>query len=386
MLQTPITVAHADCPEDWLARHGGDLPVLIFCPEELSKRHKLFRHRFPGTVSFAVKANPDDAVISRLHAEGMRAFDVASPAEIAQIRRLCPGAALHYHNPVRSRAEIRNGLAAGVVSWSVDDVGELQKLFEEGVGPEAEIAVRLKLPVAGAAYHFGSKFGAGPELATDLLRRIAEAGRRPSMTFHVGTQCADPAAWTTYMKVAAEVTRDAGVQLHRLNVGGGFPSGRSGDVPPLEAIFGAIGKGRNFFDSPPDLVCEPGRALVADAFAYAVRVKSRRATSLYLQDGIYGGLSECPSIGVPRVDPVPGDGHAPSPVKAAFTLFGPTCDSLDRLPGETCLPSGVAEGDWLLFRSAGAYLNGVTTAFNGYGTRDHATVARLWTDRDGPVG
>lgn len=385
MLQTPIVADAADTPATWLARHAGEAPVLFHCPAALDARHARFRAGFAGEVTYAVKANPDPGVIARLVAGGMRGFDVASPAEMALVRGICPEARMHYHNPVRSRAEIRAGIEAGVVSWSVDEMGELDKLAAEGVGRGAEIAVRLKLPVPGAAYDFGAKFGASPELALALLRRAAEQGYLVSMTFHVGTQCADPRAWTRYITACAELAREAGVTLARLNVGGGFPSGRDGIDPPLEPIFAAIADARAAFDTPPPLVCEPGRGLVADAMAYAVPIKARRGDALYLADGIYGGLSECPSIGVSRVELLPGNGRALAP-PLPFALWGPTCDSLDRLPGETALPGCASEGDWLLFRSMGAYLVGVTTCFNGYGTYERAELARLWTDPSRPLG
>ncbi|EYD71048.1 hypothetical protein [Limimaricola hongkongensis] len=385
MLQAPIDCARAETPEDWLTRHGGEAPVLLYCPAALMARHDRFRRGFPGAVTYAVKANPDPAVIAALVQGGMTAFDVASPAEMALVRAISAEAVLHYHNPVRSRGEIAAGIAAGVASWSVDDAGELDKLVACGVAPGTEIAVRLKLPVAGAAYDFGAKFGADPALAQQLLTRAAKAGFKVSMTFHVGTQCTDPGAWVAYMQACARVARAAGVRLARLNVGGGFPSGRDGGAPALEPIFAAIAAGRDAFDTPSELACEPGRALVADAMAYAVRVKARRGAALYLGDGIYGGLSECPSIGVPRVDLVADDRRAAAAPRA-FALWGPTCDSLDRLPGETALPGNVAEGDWLLFRSAGAYLVGVTTCFNGYGTYDRAEVERLWTDPSRSLG
>ena len=390
MLQTPIPLPDAETelaetPRAWLARSGGDAPVLLRCAAALTARHERFRQGFPGLVSYAVKANPDPWVIAQLAADGMRAFDVASPAEMALVRGICPDAVLHYHNPVRARAEIRAGIAAGVVSWSLDDMAELDKLIACGVAPGTEVAVRLKLPVAGAAYDFGAKFGAGPDLAQALLRRAADLGLRVSMTFHVGTQCADPKAWSAYMSACAEIARAAGVRLARLNVGGGFPSGRDGTDPALEPLFAAIARGLSGFEAAPELVCEPGRALVADCMAYAVRIKARRGAALYLADGIYGGLSECPSIGVPRVDLVARDGRVPGAMEP-FVLFGPTCDSLDQLPGETPLPGCAAEDDWLLFRSAGAYLVGVTTGFNGYGTYERAQVARLWTDPSRPLG
>ena len=254
--------------------------------------------------------------------------------------------------------------------------------------------MRVKLPVAGAAYDFGTKFGAAPDLALALLTRATALGLGVSMTFHVGTQCADPDAWTAYMAACDRLARAAGVRLARLNVGGGFPSGRDGTEPELAPIFAAIGRAHAAFDGAPALVCEPGRALVADAMVYAVPIKARHSTfsvrarrgaALYLADGTYGGLSECPSIGVPRVDMVAHDHRAPE-AAMPFTLFGPTCDSLDRLPGQTCLPGCAQEGDWLLFRSAGAYLVGVTTCFNGYGTYEKGLVSRLWTDPARPLG
>jgi len=356
---------------------GPDGPVLFFFAAALEARHLAFRDGFPGDVTFAVKANPSEAVLAQLWAGGMRAFDVASPEEIALVRRVCPRAVLHYHNPVRSRAEIALARAAGVASWSVDEAGELVKLLECGLPAGSEVAVRLALPVAGAAYAFGAKFGAGPEAAVTLLRQVAEAGMRPSMTFHVGTQCTDPAAWGAYMAEAARCAQAAGVTLDRLNVGGGFPGGRDGGPVDHAPIFAAIRAGLAGFAQPPALVCEPGRGLVADAFAYGVQVKSRRAGRVYLTDGIYGGLVEAGQIGAGAFVVRGPDGQVRAGETAAFTVFGPTCDSLDRLPGEVALPVTLAEGDWLIFAAMGAYVQGMSSRFNGYGDWRQVAVAAL---------
>jgi ornithine decarboxylase len=139
---------------------------------------------FPGFVTYAVKANPEEAVIVNLAAAGIAGFDVASPDEIRLIRRLVPGAALHYNNPVRARHEIAVGVAEDVHSYSVDSLSELDKLFEQvplvnGRGEAVEITARFKLPVAGAVYDFGAKFGATEDLATEILARIAAAATCP---------------------------------------------------------------------------------------------------------------------------------------------------------------------------------------------------------------
>lgn len=374
MLHQPVT---ATDPRAWLAANRPGLPVLFFAPGLLAARLAEFQTGFPGMVTYAVKANPSPLVLSQLIAGGIRGFDVASTAEMQLVRSLSGDVALHYNNPVRSPDEIAESIHHGITSWSVDDAGELAKLIAAPLPAGAEVAVRLRLPVAGAAYDFGSKFGATPDEAVTLLRQVAAAGLVPAMTFHVGTQCTDPAAWTDYITACAQIAQDAGVVLARLNVGGGFPSSRGGAPIALAPYFAAITGAMRQFETPPALVCEPGRALVADSFAYAVRVKSLRAGRVYLEDGIYGGLSEFPTMGLPDFTAIALDGTLRSGNGESRVVFGPTCDSLDRLPGEVALPAGLAEGDHLLFPSTGAYLEGVSTRFNGYGNWQQVTVERL---------
>lgn len=355
-------------------------PVLYFSPAVLQATARRFLSGFPGLVTYAVKANDTREVLENLVAAGLEAFDVASPAEMAAVRRAMPDAALHYNNPVRSRREIAEALRFGVVSWSLDCRSELEKLIECGVPTSAEISVRLRLPVPGAAYNFGSKFGADMEAADALLRAVAAGGYRASMTFHPGTQCKDPEAWAAYIAASAEVARRAGVGLVRLNVGGGFPSHRTGAAPELGAIFERIGRAAReaFGPDAPRLVCEPGRAMVAEAFTLATRVKALREDgAIFLNDGIYGGLAEAPSMGnVDRIEVVRQGAPIGGPLLGR-TVFGPTCDSLDRLPGEVGFPEGIAEGDAVLFHGLGAYSLATVTRFNGYGALEIVTVERL---------
>lgn len=364
-------------PARYIAARRPDRPVAFFCPRELTACARRFLDGFPGSVTYAVKANPDAEVLTNLHLAGIGAFDVASPAEIDLVRRFAPGAALHYNNPVRSPDEIAHAAAAGVKSYSVDCPRELDKLA--GVIPAgSEISVRLKLPVAGAAYDFGSKFGAPAEDCVALLREVKTRGLGPSMTFHPGTQCTDPRAWAHYITACAGIAQQAGVRLGRLNVGGGFPSDR-GQRPRLEPIFAAIRAATQAaFDAPPELLCEPGRAMVAESVTLGLRVKAVRPDgAVFLNDGIYGGLAELrDDMPNRRITVLSPGGRARQGKPVARVVFGPTCDSLDRLPGMVGLPADLAEGDHVLFRGMGAYAAAITTRFNGYGRLDPVTVTR----------
>jgi ornithine decarboxylase len=369
-------------PVEMIRNMQPENPVLFFAPSVVQANARRFIDGFPGMVTYAVKSNPGEEMIENLAAAGIRGYDCASGFEIDLIRRLAPDAAIHYNNPVRARHEIAHAVAKGVKSYSVDSASELQKLIEMVPAEGTEISVRFKLPVAGAAYNFGAKFGATVELAVELLKTVAEAGFIPSITFHPGTQCTDPHAWESYIREAATIARAAGVTIARLNVGGGFPSHRlSAVVPQLEETFALIDRVATeaFGADRPLLVCEPGRALCGDAFTLAARVKSvRDGAHVFLNDGVYGTLTELPLIGViDRIQVVDSQGMPRKGKPVPRIVFGPTCDSVDRLPGEIDLPGDLAEGDYIIWHGMGSYSVVTNSRFNGFGDLQMATVLSL---------
>lgn len=348
-----------------------DAPMAVFRPHTLALTAQAFRRGFPGQVSYAVKANPAPQVLQTLVRAGIKTFDVASIAEMHAARQVCPTARLHYHNPIRSLSEIAQAKALGIASWSVDRLSELDKL---GTLPRGtEIAVRLTLKRGGAAYDFGSKFGAAPHDATVHLKAVAARGLTPALTFHPGTQCTDPTSWADYIAACADIARDAGVRIASLNVGGGFPAVGDVKADTLSRIFDTVRRAtaQHFPDHTPRLWCEPGRAMVADALWLLLRIKARSGDALYLNDGLYGALGEWRDMPVPaRQTVLDAQGQARRAAPQPFTIFGPTCDSLDRVPGTWDLPADTAEGDHILLTGAGAYSLALVTGFNGYGTRD----------------
>jgi ornithine decarboxylase len=369
-------------PSEMIRAQTPDNPVLFFAPAALQATAKRFIAGFPGLVTYAVKSNPDEMVIQNLIAAGVTGFDVASPFEIDMIGRLAPGAAMHYNNPVRARHEIEFAVDRGVKSYSVDSHSELKKLAELVPAEGTEISVRFKLPVKGSAYNFGAKFGATAEEAVSILREAVAFGFTPSITFHPGTQVNDLTLWEQFIGKAAWIAKEAGVRIARLNVGGGFPSQRSADgILTLEDIFATINRAtaEAFGADRPQLVCEPGRGMVADAFASVARVKGiRDGAHVFLNDGVYGSLAEMPIIGmVGRIEALSPEGEPRTGAKVDRIVFGPTCDSVDRLPGEIALPSDLEEGDFLVFQGVGAYSTVTNTRFNGFGELTVATVMRL---------
>ncbi len=358
-----------------------DQPVLYFSKADLNARIAVFQNGLEkdlgGTLCYAVKCNPRIEILSAMVEAGMEEFDVASPREISLLRDLAPHARLNYNNPIRSRKEIQFALDHGVKSFSVDCIEELEKLA--ALAPKGiEVSIRLTLNLNGAAYHFGDKFGETTQGATQLMKRAHALGFITSATFHVGTQCETPANYRLYMQATAQAAKDAGITLTRLNVGGGFPSARNGVTPNFQAYFDEIKKGLAAFDQRPQLLAEPGRALVADACQYLVQIKSiRKNRWAFLNDGVYGGLSDVKLMGT-----TPYRFYAPegTPRQGAATphkLYGPTCDSIDSFAETFDLPAETAEEDYMLFNGAGAYLVGLDTKFNGYGEFNFCEVTAL---------
>ena len=375
VFETPNRLRFTDA-SDVANRLSPDTPVHCFSPSILKSTLATFRDGFPGEVSYAVKANDGEHVLSALASYGLAVYDVASLEEMAAVRANAPTAKLHYHNPIKSRNEIATAAERfGCVRFAADDAQEVDKILAVGGDPaKLEIAVRFKLPKHSASAHdFSSKFGANPELAQQLLRKIAEAGAQPMLTFHGGSQCSDPGVWTRHIHAAAEIARGAGVRLIALNVGGGFPSRYVGlTAPELPVYFEAIEKaaveafGADFV---PVLECEPGRGLIAGCTSVLARVKLVKHNSheIYLNDGIYGSLMEV--YQVPVIQPFTRSIGGRQPVAGepvSFTVYGPTCDPLDKLPNPILLPAGIAEGDYIEFGPLGAYGTATSTRFNGY--------------------
>lgn len=344
-------------------------PVVGLRPHLIQARARRVLASFPGDVLYAVKCNDAPEVLKALWAGGVRQFDTASIGEVRAVRALLPRARCHFMHPVKSVGAIAEAYHEhGVRRFVFDHPDELAKIVAAtGCAEDLELFVRLAVPGDGALLTLTGKFGVGVEDAGALVRAARGYARTVGLTFHVGSQCVDPAAYMQAIALAAQVVRLVG-PIDDLDVGGGFPAIYRGDEPEFEAFVQAIREAVRRHGLVCRLQCEPGRALVADGASSLARVELRRDDSLYLNDGVYGNLAELKWIG-PRF-PMrlvrPAGGAAKGAV--GFDLFGPTCDSIDSMPGPHWLPADTDEGDWVEVGMMGAYSNALKTGFNGFGS------------------
>ena len=353
--------------DDVVAIERPSEPLHCLHPARILAAAEDFVAGFNGDVLYAVKCNPDPTVLQALWEGGVRHFDCASLAEVALVSRVLPAGKIHFMHPVKSRVAIARAYAEhGVRDFVFDSAGELQKILDEtGHATDLGLVVRLALPAGTARYDLSGKFGAWPEEAVALLRAARPLAKTLGVSFHVGSQCLDPLAWRHAIELAGRVIRASGVAVELLDVGGGFPVAYPDMTPPpLGAFFAEIEAGIEALDMPGlALWAEPGRALVASGTSVVVQVQMRRGDALFINDGVYGSLSDA---GAPGFRFPARLLRSTAASAQGFSFFGPTCDSADAMRGPFELPSDANEGDWIEIGQLGAYGACLATEFNGF--------------------
>ena len=370
-------------PLDLVRERSPERPVAFARPDAVALAARWFQDNFKGDVFYAVKANPSPWVLETLVANGVRSFDVASVPEIELVAQHAPGARMAFMHPVKSRRAISTAyFDHGVRTFALDTHEELAKILDaSGHAKDLNLMVRLGVAAEGAAYSLSGKFGVDAHEAPELLLAARRATQElMGVSFHVGSQCMRPTAYQAAMSQASRALVRAGVFADVVDVGGGFPSVYPGMVPPALADYmDSIDRGfaEMMVHETTELWCEPGRALVAEASSVLTAVELRKGDALYLNDGSYGSLFDATHTKWPF--PVKlircEDGVArevEGPLKP-YRFYGPTCDSLDHMPGPFWLPEDVREGDYVEIGMLGAYGVAMNTRFNGFG--DTETVA-----------
>ena len=361
---------------DLVRKQLPERPVALVRKRPVSTAAQWFQANFKGDVFYAVKANPSPWVIETLWDAGVRSFDVASIAEVELVRSLKPEARLAFMHPVKSRVSIaRAYFDFGVKTFSLDTHEELRKILDAtGNAKDLNLIVRLATSGEGANLPLTNKFGAQPHEAPSLLLATRQATQDlMGISFHVGSQCMRPTSYAAAMASASRSLVRAGVFADVVDIGGGFPSIYPGMVPPaLSEYMDVIDRAFNDMKVHEEtrLWAEPGRALVAESTSVLTKVELRKNDALYLNDGSYGNLFDATHAKWPfpvrLIRPNATEETTDDALKP-FRFYGPTCDSIDSMPGPFWLPADIGEGDYVEIGMLGAYGVAMGTRFNGYG-------------------
>jgi ornithine decarboxylase len=348
-----------------------DYPVYCIRSAEIRKSVKFFKENFPGKILYAVKTNSHEKVIKQIISNGINDFDVASLNEIKLIHKINPKVNLHFMHTVKSKESISSAyFNHGVKSFSLDNKDELRKILDAtNRAKDLNLFVRIAISNEHAEIDLSRKFGALPSEALGLVRLCREHSKKLGISFHVGSQCMHKISYTKGIEEIGSIIKKTKINPDIINLGGGFPSIYPDLKPePLINYMKEIKKSLSNLklNKLPEIICEPGRSIVAESGSTIVKVLLRKKQSLYLNDGTYGTLFDA---GVPNFilpTKMISDGRIQSKKLTAFNFFGPTCDSLDYMKGPFLLPNNIKEGDYIEIGQLGAYGLTFRTNFNGF--------------------
>ena len=348
-----------------------DKPVYCIRKKSIQVASKFFQEKFPGKILYAVKTNPNKEVLKTIIQSGIKQFDVASVEEVKTIKQINPNLNCSYMHTVKSRENIKEAyFNYGVKDFSLDTKEELIKILEStNHAKDLNLFVRVSVSNEHAEIDLSKKFGALPSEAMGLLRLAKANSKKIGLSFHVGSQCMHPISYAKGISEIGSIIKRTKIVPNYINVGGGFPTIYPDLVPQsMESYFEEIKNSlvKLKLEKMPEIICEPGRAIVAESGSTIVKVNLRKKQKLYINDGTYGTLFDG---GVPNIvypTKLITNGRVISKKLTSFDFYGPTCDSMDYMKGPFLLPNNVKENDYIELGQLGAYGLTFRTQFNGF--------------------
>ena len=346
-------------------------PIYCIRKKSIQLASKYFQNKSPGKVLYAVKTNPHAEVLKTIVESGIQNFDVASIQEIKNIRAIDVNAKCSYMHTVKSRENIKEAyFNYNVKTFSLDTKDELIKIIETTKeAKDLELFVRVAVSNEHAEIDLSKKFGALGTEASALLRLTKQYAKKIGLSFHVGSQCMHPISYAKGITEIGNIIKRTKILPDYINVGGGFPAIYPDLVPQsLDNYFEEIKKGLENLklEKLPEIICEPGRAIVAESGSTIVRVNLRKKQKLYINDGTYGTLFDAGTPNIVFPARLIKRGKIISKKLTAFDFYGPTCDSMDYMRGPFLLPNNIKESDYIELGQLGAYGLTFRTQFNGY--------------------
>ena len=346
-------------------------PVYCVRKQPIIKASNFFQKNFPGKILYAVKTNPNPFILDTIIKSGINQFDVASVREIKAVRKLDENVKCSYMHTVKSRENIKEAyFNHGVKTFALDSKDELMKIIEStNYAEDLELFVRVSVSNEHAEIDLSKKFGALTSEAIGLFRLTKQYSKKIGISFHVGSQCMHPISYAKGIEEIGKIIKKTKILPDIINVGGGFPTIYPDLVSqPLINYFEEIKNSliNLKLDKLPEVICEPGRAIVAESGSTLVKVILRKKQKLFINDGTYGTLFDA---GVPNIvypSKLITNGRVVSKKITAFDFYGPTCDSMDYMKGPFLLPNNVKEGDYIELGQLGAYGLTFRTEFNGF--------------------
>lgn len=361
--------------------HG--TPLYVYSKASMLDALAAYQRGFAGRkvqICYAMKANSSLAVL-QLFARAGCGFDIVSGGELARVLAVGGDASKVIFSGVgKTRAEMRQALAAGIGCFNVESEAELEVLNEAalGMGAQAPVSIRVNPNVDAKTHPYistglkGNKFGVAHERTLATYQRAAALPglRVVGIDCHIGSQITEVSPYLDAVDRVLDLVQGieaAGIAIHHIDFGGGLGITYNGETPPaadalwqqLLAKLDARGYGDR------QLMIEPGRSLVGNAGVCLTEV-------LYLKPGeqknfciVDAAMNDLPRPAMYEAFHGIVPLHARSGATTTYDVVGPVCESGDWLGRDRAL--AVHSGDLLAVLSAGAYCASMASTYNTRG-------------------
>lgn len=360
-------------------RHANDGEAFfIFDLGQVKRLCRTWEQNLPGILPhYAVKCNPNSRLIEILASMGVN-YDCASESEMNLVLSLgVDPRRIILANTIKPESMLRYAKMHAVRRMTFDNADELHKVAR--VYHDAELYLRITASDPQSTTDLSSKFGCSKSSVAPLLALARELDLSVTgIAFHVGHGAKNVKAFVQAIqdsKKAIDEASHLGFQIRSLDIGGGFVQERLASFAP--EIKSALEHNGYFSSRGIQVLAEPGYFFAASTATLVCNVIGRRTgenhqgaiDKLYLNDGVYGSFLNVIMEGrelKPHLLKSSSLENGSRQDKYRYSLWGPTCDSRDKLGDCYEFNDEVNIGDWLYFENMGAYTGSRATSFNGF--------------------
>ena len=335
--------------------------------------------KHPHLICYAVKANSNLGVLNLMARLGS-GFDIVSVGELLRVIQAGGDPKKVVFSGVgKTEVEIATALQAGIYCFNVESISELYRInsVAEGLNKKAPVSIRINPNIDAGTHPYIStglkenKFGIEIEVASAVyqLANELEFINVKGVDCHIGSQLTEIEPFLEALDKLLELIdqlEKQGITISHLDLGGGLGVPYDKETPPapaeyMKAIISKMG------DRKLKLIFEPGRAIMANAGALVTKVEFLKindhknfaivdaAMNDLIRPSLYSAWQNIIPLNKNFVD------SDTRPLRN-YDIVGPVCETGDFLGKQREL--ALAEGDYLLVRSAGAYGSTMASNYN----------------------
>ena len=369
-------------------------PLYVFDEATLRAKCTEFRSEFSRyyqnvMVIYACKAFINPALAILLNEEGL-GLDVVSAGEIMVAQSAdFPSHRVYFHGNNKSNEELELALDCGIGQLVVDSLHELDQLSRIAQDKKLvpDISIRLSPGVDPHTHQhittgtIGSKFGlpiATGQAEEAVKRAIADPNLNlVGLHFHIGSSIFEVEPYKEAIRIAiqfaAQMNNIYGLQLKTFSPGGGFAISYTSDspAPPIAQYAEAIGSTlleqcHSSGIEPPQLIIEPGRAIVGQAGVALYTVGAKKEIPgvrryIFLDGGMADNIR--PTLYESEYEALVANKAEEQAEADPVAIAGKFCESGDILIQCAHLPT-VDTGDIIAIPACGAYSIPLASNYN----------------------